>query len=108
MRLIIAVSRWIAAATVRADMRVIILRMSGVATLDVSAMRTLQVIEKICREQGVVLLLSHVHDQPLAIMKKSGFYQAVGEERFLPNIDEALAFAARLVEEDEPLLAGKD
>ncbi len=76
--------------------KVLILRMRNVPALDISAMRSLNSIQKICTESGVTLLLSHVNEQPMSVMKKSGFADAVGEENFLANIDEALARAREL------------
>jgi len=75
---------------------VLILRMRNVPALDISAMRSLRSVHRICEECGVTLLLSHVNDQPLSVMKKSGFIEAVGEENFLPNIDAALARAKEI------------
>ena len=85
-----------AAIPVREGAKVMILRMRNVPSLDISAMRSLNAIHTICQERGVTLLISHVNEQPLTAMKKSGFYEAVGAENFLPNIDEALARAESL------------
>ena len=38
-------------------------------------------------------MFSHVNEQPLSVMKKSGFFDAVGQENFASNIDEALLLA---------------
>ena len=80
-------------------MKVLILRMRNVPALDISAMRSLHSIQNICAEKGVTLLLSHVNEQPMDVMKKSGFADKVGESNFLANIDEALARAAELTKE---------
>lgn len=80
--------------------RVMILRMRSVPSLDISAMQSLHSLLRTCKERGMTLLLSHVNEQPLSVMKKSGFYDAVGAENFLPNIDEALAKAAELCGEE--------
>ncbi len=79
------------------DVRVMILRMRDVPALDATAMRNLFTILDTCKERGITLLISHPNEQPLKVMKKSGFYNAVGAEFFLPNIDEALACAERIV-----------
>ncbi len=92
-----AASEKIAAITLKSDIQVVILRMRGVSVLDVSAMHSLDHIGDACREAGAVLLLSHVQEQPLAMMKKTGFFDAVGEEHVLSNIDEALALAEQIV-----------
>ncbi len=76
--------------------RCLILRMRAVPALDATAMNTLESIHKNCRKQNIQLILSHVNEQPLAVMKKSGFYDAVGSENFCPHIDDALNLAATL------------
>ncbi|MBO5859714.1 MAG: sulfate permease [Clostridia bacterium] len=75
---------------------VIILRMRNVPALDITAMRALNEIYSTCNAKGLTLILSHTNEQPLSVMKKSGFYDRVGAEYFLPNIDEALSFAEKL------------
>ncbi len=74
----------------------IILRMRNVPALDITAMRALNEICSTCNAKGLKLILSHTNEQPLSVMKKSGFFERVGEENFLPNIDEALAYAEKL------------
>ena len=86
-----------ASIPLREGAKVLILRMRNVPTLDVSAMKTLQAIRSACEDTGVQLIISHANEQPLSVMKKSGFYEAVGEENFAANIDEALAKAKEAV-----------
>ena len=78
------------------DKKVIILRMRNVPALDATAMRSLNEIYSICKHSGRTLLLSHTNEQPLSVMKKAGFIDKVGEEHFLANIDEALAYAEKM------------
>ena len=73
----------------------LVLRMRGVPALDATAMNALKQLHKKCRAQNVALVLSHVNEQPLDVMKKSGFYDAVGAENFCPHIDEALVVASK-------------
>lgn len=70
--------------------RCLILRMRAVPSLDSTALGALELLHKKCKKQGVRLILSHVNEQPLHAMQKSGFYDAVGEENFCAHIDEAL------------------
>ena len=84
------------AIPVKDGARVLILRMRGVHTLDISAMRALHAIKSVCDERGITLLLSHVNAQPLAAMKRAGFVEEVGEDYLLPDIDAALSAAAAL------------
>lgn len=71
----------------------LILRMQGVTALDATAMNALDDVYAKCKENGVRLLLSHVNPQPLQVMRKSGFYDAVGGENFCDHIDDALALS---------------
>ncbi|MBO4954250.1 MAG: sulfate permease [Clostridia bacterium] len=73
----------------------LVLRMRGVPALDATAMNALEQLHKKCRAQNVALVLSHVNEQPLDVMKKSGFYDAVGAENFCPHIDDALVVASK-------------
>lgn len=76
--------------------KVLIIRMRSVPALDATAMNSLEHLFDKCKKQGVTLILSHVNEQPLEVMKKSGFYEAVGEENFCPHIDEALKRGAEI------------
>ncbi len=77
---------------------VMILRMRNVPTLDGSAVESLSTLYKSCQARNVKILLSHVNEQPLSVMKKSGFFDEVGAESFMENIDEAIAKARELCE----------
>ena len=81
--------------------RVLILRMRAVPALDITAMNSLDRLREECRRQGIKLILSHVNEQPMSVMKKSGFYMEKNARYFAANIDEALAFAAELVDDEE-------
>ncbi|MBQ2614610.1 MAG: sulfate permease [Clostridia bacterium] len=76
--------------------RCLVLRMRAVSALDASAMNSLEMLRKKCEKRGVQLVLSHVNPQPLEVMKKAGFYDAVGEKYFCPHIDEALKLAEQI------------
>ena len=96
-----ATSDKFASIPVRDGVKVVILRMRNVPALDVSAMRSLDAILRVCREKEMVLILSHVNDQPLSVMKKSGFYDSVGTDRFAENIDAALEMASGICREKD-------
>ncbi len=85
------------AIRVKDDVKVVILRMRDVPMLDGSGSKNLFSIFEECRKNGRVLLLSHVGEQPMKVLRRAGFVKAVGEENILPNIDEALARAEKLV-----------
>ena len=74
--------------------RCLILRMRSVPSLDSTALNALELLYKKCQKQNVRLILSHVNEQPLQVMRKSGFYDMVGEENFSNHIDDALKKAS--------------
>ena len=76
--------------------RCLILRMRAVPSLDSTALNALEHLYEKCQKQGVKLILSHVNEQPMQAMKKSGLYDAVGEENFCLHIDEALKKAENI------------
>lgn len=76
--------------------RVIILRMRSVPAMDMTALHTLENVRQTCEKRGITLVLSHVQEQPLAMMKKAGFVELVGAENFCENIDAALERAGKL------------
>ncbi len=75
---------------------VLILRMRAVPALDVTALNSLRRLCDECKAQGVYVLFSHVNEQPMSVLKKSGLYDWVKPENFAPNIDAALARAEKL------------
>ena len=74
----------------------LVLRMRSVPALDATAMNSLESLRKKCNSRGIELVFSHVNSQPLAVMQKSGFYDAVGADHFCSHIDDALALASKL------------
>ncbi len=82
--------------TFEEGVKTVILRMRNVPALDSTAMRALNEIYSTCKKSDLTLILSHTNEQPLSVMKKAGFYDELGEENFLPNIDEALVYAKKI------------
>lgn len=78
--------------------KVLIIRMRGVPALDATAMRSLEELHAKCVKNNVKMVLSHVNEQPLSVMKRDGFVEAVGEENFCKHIDDALKRASELIQ----------
>lgn len=74
----------------------LIIRMRSVNAIDATAMHNLEQLLHKCSRRKVQLILSHVNEQPMHVMQKSGFYEAVGEENFCAHIDDALKRAEAL------------
>lgn len=76
--------------------RVLILRMRSVPAMDATALKSLNKFYQSLKRRNVVLVLSHVNEQPMSIMEKAGFVDMVGRENIAGSIDEALMRAAGL------------
>lgn len=87
----------ISAIVLKEYTRCLILRMRSVPSLDLTALNALEHLYEKCEKQGAHLVLSHVNEQPLQVMRKSGFYDMVGEEHFCNHIDEALNKAGDII-----------
>ncbi len=77
------------------DVNTIILRMRGVNAMDSTAIHTFDGIIDTCKKNNINLIFSHVNEQPMSVMKKSGFVKTVGEANFCKNIEEAVALAEK-------------
>ena len=77
--------------------RCLVIRMRGVPAIDATAMHSLEQLLDKCIANQIQLVFSHVNEQPLKTMTKAGFLEKVGQENFLPHIDEALARAGEIV-----------
>lgn len=76
--------------------RVLILRMRSVPAMDATALKSLEKLYHSLKKKEIVLILSHVNEQPMLIMEKSGFIDLVGRDHIAGNIDEALLHASGL------------
>lgn len=74
----------------------LILRMRGVPALDSTAMNSLTSLYEKCRKKKIALILSHVNDQPMRVIRKAGFDTLIGKENFSPNIDVAIEKAEKI------------
>ena len=78
--------------------KVMILRASGLSMLDCTAVGNLERIITECERDGIVPIVSHIGDGPLAVLKKNGLYDRIGEEHFCANIGEAIVLAQTIVD----------
>ena len=76
----------------------LVLRMRSVPAIDSTAMNALQDLICVCESKGITVVLSHVNEQPMKVMQKTGFVELVGEENFCPNISAALKRAEEIIE----------
>ena len=91
-----ATSDKISAIPIKEGVKVVVFRMRNIPALDISALKTLTESYDHFKKKNISVVFSHVNKQPMSVMKKSGFYEKVGQENFMPNIDEALLYAEKL------------
>ena len=82
--------------TVEEGVKCLVLRMRSVGAMDATAIRSLELLWEECSKNKIQLILSHVNEQPMKAMKKSGLYDKIGKEYFCGHIDEALALAENM------------
>lgn len=78
------------------DTTCLILRMRSVNAIDATAMHALEQLKEKCDKKNINLILSHINEQPMKIMEKSGFDEKIGKENFCAHIDDALARAEEI------------
>ncbi len=76
---------------------ILILRMRSVPAIDATGIHSFESIVKLCRKENKTLILSHVNEQPMKTLEKSGMLSEIGEENICKNIDEAINRANELV-----------
>lgn len=74
----------------------LILRMRSVSAIDATAMHSLEQLYEQCSRKKIHMILSHVNEQPMNVMKKAGFVEKVGAENFCAHIDDAIKRAQDL------------
>lgn len=77
--------------------KVVILRMRSVPAMDATALRKLQEVQRTCTRSGVILILSHITEQPYKMMEKAGFLAEIGQRNICRNLDQAIKRAGEIV-----------
>ena len=82
---------------VKSNTNVLILKMKNVPNMDATAFNSLKSIEKRCRKERITLLFACVNEQPLKLLKVSGFFDNIRENTFFDSVKSAVAYADNLV-----------
>ena len=77
--------------------RVLILRMRHVQTIDASGLHSLEELLESTKRRGIVLIISAARPGVRALMKRTGFAAALGEENFSEDIFGALERARSVI-----------
>lgn len=86
-----------ALSEIKAQPRILILRLRHVLTLDATALQALESVHSRSRREQTTLILSGVHAQPLIVLERSGLLEKIGAENVHGNIDDALDRARTLL-----------
>ena len=76
---------------------VLILKMHEVISMDTSALHTLGHLHKKLRKHDKHLILCGPHTQPYFLMQQAGFFDRIGPDNVVANLDDALARARELL-----------
>jgi SulP family sulfate permease len=74
----------------------IVLDLHYVINADTTAMEALLTLHRTLSRQGTLLVLCGAQAQPRSLMRRSGFYDAIGEENVQPDLAGGLERAARV------------
>lgn len=76
-----------------AGTRAVVLEMQRLVLVDSSGMDALMQLQRTLKREGIALVVANVNAQPLSLMRRSGFEEAIGAEQVVPNVAAAFAEA---------------
>ncbi len=77
--------------------RVLILDLHRAINLDTTCLDALEALHRCLEKRGATLVLCDANDQPLSLMRRSGFVKKLGKENLLPDLPAAIGRAATLL-----------
>lgn len=75
---------------IRPGTRVLVLEMHQMISVDTSGIDALRQLARVLGRQSVGLVCANVNEQPLSLMRRSGFEAEIGADHIVPTVDEAL------------------
>jgi SulP family sulfate permease len=70
--------------------RAVVLDMQRLVSMDTSGLDALEQLHRTLGRQRAALVLANVNEQPLSLMRRSGFEAVLGAEHIVPNVAQAL------------------
>jgi sulfate permease, SulP family len=70
--------------------RAVVLEMHRLISMDTSGLEALQQLHRLLERRGIALVLANVNEQPLSLMRRSGFEAVIGADNIVPNVAEAV------------------
>jgi SulP family sulfate permease len=78
-------------ALVAPETRAVVLEMHRLVLIDTSGIAALEQLHRNLQRRGIALVLANVNEQPLSLIKRSGFEAIIGDENIVRNLDEVAA-----------------
>jgi len=66
--------------------RAVVLEMHRLISMDTSGLDALAHLHKLLKKRDIALVLAHVNEQPLSLMRRSGFVDVLGEASIVPTV----------------------
>jgi len=76
-------------ARVAPDTRAVVLEMHRLISMDTSGLDALRQLHRVLQRRSVALVLANVNEQPLSLIRRSGFEAVLGAENIVPNLEAA-------------------
>jgi sulfate permease, SulP family len=73
--------------------RAVVLDMQRLVSMDTSGLDALEQLHRTLKRQGAALVLANVNEQPLSLVRRSGFEALLGAENIVPSLSAALEAA---------------
>jgi SulP family sulfate permease len=82
-------------AQLPAGTRAVVLEMHRMISMDTSGLDALAQLHKDLKKREIALVLANVNEQPMSLMRRSGFVAELGEDAIVPTVADAFADAPR-------------
>jgi SulP family sulfate permease len=66
--------------------RAVVLEMHRLISMDTSGLDALQQLHRALQARGIALVLANVNEQPLSLIRRSGFEHVLGAEQIVPTV----------------------
>ncbi len=70
--------------------RAVVLEMHRLISMDTSGLESLRQLHRLLKRADVALVLANVNEQPLSLIRRSGFEAVLGADAIVPNVGEAV------------------
>ncbi|HSW25640.1 MAG TPA: STAS domain-containing protein, partial [Burkholderiaceae bacterium] len=77
-------------AQIHEHTRAVVLEMHRLISMDTSGLDALQQLHRALKARNVALVLANVNEQPLSLIRRSGFEHVLGADQIVPTVSAAL------------------